>query len=480
MVLTGYSCITAFHFFLIEILYEHNLLAVSHSSPAGIQVSLTSSHGGELFHEQFSNLSLPLECGENFSRCESLLVVSNKLDKNVTQFVSAIPVTRAVLLLDIRDNGSALLLHSSFVLSQNIEDCNPTAIFKIAKSIYTMCFNERTAFLTVIELRIRDPGSIHKAFFVRPTLLGGRFFDIADQVSNFLSINSTDERYVVFASGNTLTVYAPINTATFPTDIPIQCSPQRIEHASGVVVAYCSDRSLSIDIISQKTNITFYNESGYPFICPNYPLIKLSAFYSNETYLQYQDLQGDRNVTKEILISGNGSSFHDSKCFGTGTTFFVYSDNGGSHVVNITSGRDTNLLPHGYPNPSCLNVLGGRYLIIQGEQNGTEAEIYIFDSSQNLTEVVRTQSQKADLMAVILTSRSIEPSLSPTPTITVDISTLLASTPQTMPVVPTVTPTAPLATAVSVSVVAVVVVVAAVVVAVVVMVVVGAVIFLGR
>jgi len=298
-------------------------------------------------------------------------------------------------------------------------------------------------------------------------LLGGRF-DVADQVSNFLSINSTDERY---ASWTTLTAYAPINTAKFPTYIPIQCPPQRIEHASGVVVAYCSDRSLSIDIVNKQTNITFYNESGYPFICPNYPHIKLSAFQSNETYLQCQDLQGDRNFTKEILTSGNGSSFHDSKCFGTGTTFFVYSDNGGIHVLNITSGREINLLPYGYLNPSFLNVLGGRFLILQVAQNGTEVEIYIFDSSQNLTEVVRTQSRKADLMAVILTSRSIEPSL--TPTMTSDISTLLASTPQTTPVVPTVTPTILLATAVSVPVVAVVVMVVAVVV-------VGAVTFLRR
>ena len=410
------GCITAFHFFLIGILYDHNLLVVRHSSPAGIQVSLTSSRGGELFHEQFSNLSLPLECGENFLRCKDLLVVSNKLDKNVTQFVAAIPVTRAVLLLDIHDNGSALLLHSSFIVNQTIEDCNPTAIFKITRSIYTMCFNERTSFLTVIELRIR--GSIQLAFFARPTLRGGSF-DYADQVSNFLSVNCTDERYVIFASGTTLTAYAPTNSVMNPTYIPIQCPPQRIEHASGAVFAYCSDRSLSIDIISQKTNTTFYNESGYPFVCPDYPHIKLSAFYTNETYLQYQDLQGGRNLTKVIPITGNGSSFDDSQCFGTGTTFFVYSDNGGIHVVNITLGREINLPLHGYLNHSFLSVIGTRYMVIQEQtQNGTEAEISVSDSHQNLAEVVRTHGQEADLMAVVLSSRYIEP---PTPNRTVII-----------------------------------------------------------
>jgi len=240
-------------------------------------------------------------------------------------------------------------------------------------------------------------------------LLGGRFFDIADQVSNFLFINSTDERYVVFASGNTLTVYTPLNTATFPTDIPIQCSPHRIEHASGVVVAYCSDRSLSVDIVSKQTNTTLYNESGYPFICPNYPHIKLSAFQSNETYLQYQDLQWGQNFTKVIPITGNGSSFNDSKCFGTGTPFFVYSDNEYIRVVNTTSGREINLLPYGYLNPSFLNVIGSRYMVIQEAQNGTEAEISVSDSHQNLAEVVRTHGPKADLMAVVLSSRYIEP-----------------------------------------------------------------------
>ena len=401
--------------FIGSYIYEHHLLAV-HNSSTGIQVRLVASDGEVIISEEFSNYYLPPECGEKFSRCQDLLVLPNELNKNETQFVAVIPVTRAVLLLDIRDNGSGLLLHSSFIVNQTIEDCNPTAIFKIARSIYTMCFNERISFLTVIELRIQD--SIQLAFFARPTLRGGSF-DYADQVSNFLSVNCTDERYVIFACGTTLTAYAPTNSVMNPTYIPSQCPPQRIEHASGAVFAYCSDRSLSIDIISQKTNTTFYNESGYPFVCPDYPHIKLSAFYTNETYLQYQDLQGGRNLTKVIPITGNGSSFDDSQCFGTGTTFFVYSDNGGIHVVNITSGREINLSLHGYLNPSFLSVIGTRYMVIQEQtQNGTEAEISVSDSHQNLAEVVRTHGQEADLMAVVLSSRSVE---HPTPTRTVII-----------------------------------------------------------
>jgi len=248
--------------------------------------------------------------------------------------------------------------------------------------------------------------------------LRGGSFDYADQVSNFLSVNCTDERYVVFASGTTLTAYEPTNSVMNPTYIPIQCPPQRIEHASGAVFAYCSDRSLPIDIVSQKTNTTFYNESGYPLVCPDYPHIKLYDFYTNETYLQYQDLQGSWNFTKAIPITGNGSSFDDSQCFGTGTTFFVYSDNRGIHVVNITSGREINLSLHGYLNLSFLSVIGSCYMVIQEAQNGTEAEISVSDSHQNLAEVVRTYGQKADLMAVVLSSRYVEP---PTPNRTVII-----------------------------------------------------------
>ena len=373
----------------------------------------------------------------------------------MTQFVAAIPVTRAVLLLDIRHNGSALILHNFFRVNQTIEDCNPTANFKIAKSIYTMCFNERRSFLTVIELRILDLGSIQKAFFARPTISR---IDIGNQlqVSDFLSIgvvNSTNERYVVFTSGNLLTAYAPISTSI--SYINIQCTPQRIEHVHGEkVVAYCDDHSMCINIVNQERNSTFYNESGYPFFCPNYPNIKLSAFHSNETNLWYQDLQGSQNFTKVIPLTGDGNSYEDGQCFGTGTTYLAYSDNEGIHVVNTTSGREC---LYGYQNPSFLNVIGGRYLIVQEAQNGTAAEISIFDSYQNLTKVVRTRSLKADLMAVIRTSRSIEPPLYPTPSMTRDISTLLASTPPTTPAVPIATPTVALAIAVSVPVVVVVV-----------------------
>ena len=383
------------------------------------------------------------------------------MNENVTQFVAAIPATRAVLLLDIRHNGSALILHNFFIANQTIEDCNPTAIFKIAKSIYTMCFNERTSFLTVIELRILDLGSVQKAFFARPTIRGGSF-DIGNQlqVSDFLSIgivNSTNERYVVFTSGNLLTAYAPISTSI--SYINIQCTPQRIEHVRGEkVVAYCDDHSMCINIVSQERNSTFYNESGYPFFCPNYPNIKLSVFHSNETNLRYQDLQGSQNFTKVIPLTGDGNSYEDGLCFGSGTAYLAYSDNEGIHVVNTTSGREFNLSLYGYLNPSFLNVIGGRYLIVQEAQNGTAAEISIFDSYQNLTKVVRTRSLKADLMAVIRTSRSIEPLLYPTPSMTADSSTLLASTPLTTPVVTIATPTVPLAIAVSVPMVLVVVV----------------------
>ena len=407
--------------FIGSYIYEPNFLAV-HNSSIGIQFRLD---GEAIISDEFSNYYLPTECGEKFSRCKDLLVLPNKLNENVTQFVAAIPVTRAVLLLDIRHNGSALILHNFFIVNQTIEDCNPTAIFKIAKSIYTMCFNERTSFLTVIELRIQDLDSVRKVFFARPTIRGGSF-DIGNQVSDFLSIgivNSTDERYVVFTSGNTLTAYAPINTVMPPTYIDIQCSPHRMEHVrGGVVVTYCSDHSVSINIVSQERNGTFYNESGIPFFCPDYPNVKLSAFQSNETYLQYQDLQGSQNITKviPISISGDGNSLDYGQCFGRGTTYFAYSDNEGIHVVNTTSGREINLSLYGYLNPSVLNVIGGRYLIVQEQaQNGTEAEISVLDSYQNLAEVVRTHSWKADLMAVILTSRSVEPSSS------VDIKTIL-------------------------------------------------------
>ena len=158
----------------------------------------------------------------------------------------------------------------------------------------------------------------------------------------------------------------PISAQTH--DLSIQCQPNKIEYAGeGEVLAYCNDRSLYINITNWQIKTTFYNESGYPYLCPNYPRVQLSTIHnsSNVTFLKYRALQGGQTTEKEIQISGNGGTLYTNQCFGTRTTYFAYSNNNSIHTVDVISEIDHNVSSHRCLGPWCLNVIGGQYLIVQ-------------------------------------------------------------------------------------------------------------------
>ena len=406
-----------------------------HNLSSGIGVSLATLYG-ELFNETFSNLCLPPECGKDFSRCKDLLVDSNELDENVTQFVVIVPATRAVVILDIHHNGSALLLNNFYRVNQTISDCNPTTVFKVGASYYTMCI-KGMSYLIVLELHL-DLHSIQDAYFPPPRREEFKF-ESDNELSNFLSVDlgsgfgSLAQRHkIVFVIQNCLYTYKPISAQTH--DLSIQCQPNKIEYAGeGEVLAYCNDRSLYINITNWQIKTTFYNESGYPYLCPNYPRIQLSAIHnnSNVTFLKYQALQGGQTTEKEIQISGKGGTLYTNQCFGTTTTYFAYSNNDSIHTVDVISEIDHNVSSHRCLGPWCLSVIGGQYLIVQ-EQTQGGTNISVLDAQQNLTTVVRTHGQRADLAALILTRSPTEPAPNPSSTMTL---ALPSSTPQITPTV---------------------------------------------
>ena len=425
--------------------YEHHLLSV-HNSSSGIVISLATLNG-ELFSETFSNLHLPPECGEDFSRCKNLLVDSKELDENVTQYVAIVPATRAVVILDIHHNGSALLLNNFYRVNQTVKDCNPTAVFKVETSYYTMCI-KGMSYLIGLELYL-DLHSIQDAYFPQPArgMLG---FENDHELSNFLSVDLgsglAQIHQIVFVIQNVVYTYRPISAQPHYGS-SIQCQPNKIEYAGEEeMLAYCDDRSLYINITNWQIKTTLYNDSGFPYLCPNYPRIQLSAIHnsSNVTFLKYQTLQGGQTTEKKIQISGNGGTLDANQCFGTRTTYFAYSNNDSIHIVNITSEIDHNVSSHKCLGPWCLSVIGGQYLIVQEPtQGGTN--ISVLDAQQNLAPVVRTHGLQADLAALILTRKSTEPAPNPSSTMTL---ALPSSTPQ---ITPTVTPIQNSAVAIAVS-----------------------------
>ena len=406
--------------------YEHHLLSVQNSS-SGIGVSLTTLNG-ELFSETFSSLYLPPECGEDFSRCKDLLVDTNELDENVTQFVTIIPATRAVVILDIYHNGSALLLNNFYRVNQTIIDCNPTAVFKVGASYYTMCV-KGMSYLTILELHL-DPHSIQDAYFSQPAKERFRFGN-DHELSNFLSVDlgsifdSMDQSHqIVFVAQNWFYTYEPISAQT-RYGPSIQCQPNKIEYAGeGEVLAYCNDRSLYINITNWQIKTTFYNDSGFPYLCPNYPRIQLSIFHSssNVTFLKYRALQSGQ--TKEIPILGNGCTLYTNQCFGTRTAYFAYSTSDSIHIVDVISEINHTVSSHRCLGPWCLSVIGGQYLIVQEPtQGGTN--ISVLDAQQNLAPVVRMHGQQADLAALILTRNPTEP-VTPTNSLVIAITVSLS------------------------------------------------------
>lgn len=434
--------------------YEHHLLSV-HDSSSGIDVcitTLTGKHCSETF-----NLYLPPECGENFLRCKDLLVDSNELDENVTQFLSIIPVTRAVVILDIHYNGSTLLLNSFHRVNQTIRDCNPTAVLKVKQSYYTMCIKQKS-YLTVLELNL-DPPLIQDAYFSQPATDTFRFGN-DHELSNFLSIDLGSiiglvgqSHQIVFIVRNFSYSFEPIHAQTHHGP-SIECQPNRIEYAGeGVVLAYCDDRSLFINITNWQTKTAFYNDSGYPYLCPNYPHVQLSAIHNSSndvTFLKYQAVQTGQSIRREIPILGNGG-LDANQCFGNGTTYFAYSTSDSVHIVDVMAEIDRNISSHRCLVPWCFSVIGGQYLIVQ-EQTQDGTNISVLDAQQNLAPVVTTHGQQADLAALILTTKPTEPAPTPSSTMTFVPS---SSAPQRTP---TVTPvqSADVAIAVPICVVAVI------------------------
>ena len=430
--------------------YEHHLLSV-HNSSSGFGVSLATLNGG-LFSETFSSLYLPPECGEDFSRCKDLLVDSNELDENVTQFVAIIPATHAVVILDIHHNGSALVLNNFYRVNQTIIDCNPTAVFKVGASYYTMCV-KGMSYLTILELHL-DPHSIQDAYFSQPARERFRFGN-DHELSNFLSVDLGSiygsvgrSHQIVFVAQNWFYAYEAISAQT-RYGPSIQCQPNKIEYAGeGEVLAYCDDRSLYINITNWQIKTTFYNDSGFPYLCPNYSRIQLSTIHnsSNVTFLKYRALQGGQTTEKEIPILGNGGTLYTNQCFGTRTTYFAYSTSDSIHIVDIISEIDHTVSLHKCLGPWCLSVIGGQYLIVQ-EPTQAGTNISVLDAQQNLAPVVRTHGQQADLAALILTRKSTEPAPNPSSTTTLALPSSTTQMTPTMTLVhpssaPQMTPTA--------------------------------------
>ena len=438
---------TIVHVFILLGNYERHLLSV-HNSSSGIDVcitTLTGKHCSETF-----NLYLPPECGENFLCCKDLLVDSNQLDENVTQFLSIIPATRAVVILDIHYNGSALLLNTSYRVNQTIRDCNPTAVFKVGRSYYTMCIKQKS-YLAVLELNL-DPSSIQDAYFSQPTTdtFG---FENDHELSNFLSIDLGSifgllgqRHQMFFIVQNCPYSYEPIHAQTRHGQ-SIECQPNRIEYAGeGVVLAYCDDRSLFINITNWQMKTTFYNVSGYPYLCPNYPHIQLSAIHNSSndaTFLKYQAIQTGQSIRREIPILGNGGTLDANQCFGNRTTYFAYSTSDSVHIVDVMTEIDHNVSSHRCLGPWCLSVIGGQYLIVQ-EQTQGGTNISVLDAQQNLAPVVTTHGQQADLAALILTTKPTEPAPTPSSTMTFVLSS------STLQVTPTATPVQSAAVAIAV------------------------------
>ena len=153
----------------------------SNGSGLEIHIRLPGNQGNEGSRSQpdlesqthfIPNHSLSSECGDQYFRCQQLLVESLSI-QNASGNVNIIfvPLEGAVLFLSYwYDSDKMTLEMSNFTVTSS--NCCPTVFFKFNDSIYTVCVNSYTGYFAVYEVQFHDIVHVNGSVIINATLIG--------------------------------------------------------------------------------------------------------------------------------------------------------------------------------------------------------------------------------------------------------------------------------------------------------------------
>lgn len=354
-----------------------------------------------------SNHYLSPECGNNYFRCNNLVVVSKQQDVTSRTHIILVPILNGVLLIDLKYNGLQLTVDGYHTL--DIPSCSPTAFFRESGTIFTLCLNQDSRYLILLQVLLNTE-SIESTKISEPLLtFNPLLLQEPPKLSNFVFADlngDSGSKFIYFSSGPAIQMILPFLYVFYQGEELPHCSEENTLVYAGAwsLVVYCENSVVHYDILENKwINQTLYSEVGQPFLCPNRD-VHISVFAS-ESYIVYGVWSQN---SRQIFEVADG--FDTGACFGAvNRTLFAYSDQNGVSILEPASGTMT--LVSASKSPECpdlrynpLLVFDDRYLVVssKGGAGSCDASVTVVDTEQNNSVIITGRHVEADLLTMVL------------------------------------------------------------------------------
>ncbi len=387
---------------------DEYLVAFTNSS-LGIKVTLLPKDSNP-YKQAFEAVTisdhyLSPACGEGYFRCKDLTVVRKQQDENSRQHVILLPILNGILQISLKYNDLQLTVDTYHTV--DVPTCSPTEFFELAGSIFTVCLDLETRYLTLLEVYLNTE-SIKSTTVSGPLLAFNQLQDPME-LSDFVFADlgsDIESKYIYFSVGSTVHIILPFLYLHYQGEGLPRCSKAELltRADTWTLVAYCENTVVHYSMFDNKwVNHTLYTETGRPFFCPNRD-VHLSVFASS-SHIQYGIWSTNSLENFDI-----DDDFDTGVCFGnTNTTLFAYSDQiAGVFVLDPSLSRTTQVSskPLRCSNSQFepLMVFDGRYLVIRekGSVESCYAAVTVVDSQQNYSQIITGGHIQADLITMIL------------------------------------------------------------------------------
>ena len=382
--------------------------------------------------------NLSSECGDQYFRCQELLVVNESLFVQNMDHTGGMSLNNNIIFVPLKDG--ALFLHlwydssnnmiinwSSFIV--NSSNCTPTVSYNINSTIYMVCINSYTEYVAVYEVQLNLSDSvveIEDVILVEQLTRSSFSISGSNSSSNFSNFITVDHKIFV-AVGNTiivmdidtkqLTQYDPAAAA-----LPNCTQIYKLVPAIGagnqqLLLAYCIDRYVYIDPqYGDWTDGQCYSSNGIPYLCPdnNYRAIS----FINGT-LKFSERDITLSVNTRINIS-SGICFESQN-----TTYFAYSDqqHNNVYVYNFITKKYFSVFPYDCTHQDCpqLHFLENQYLVIRDANHNL-----VLDATTNFSLIINISSGIADILTILHSNVYVYSAITPSPQIPLTTSTAKA------------------------------------------------------
>ena len=351
--------------------------------------------------------SLSSKCGNEYYRCQELLVVNDSSHNNGLGSLSIVfvPLETGVLLLRFWYDSDATIVQWNTSIA-NSSNCTPTVFYKIKGKFYMVCISSY-----YYEEHLIYNASVYEVW---PNFSGSGTAHIEQttiNVNNIISYSSSNfsnfiivEQRIYFAIGSIIVALDILDSKQTKQYHELSDCPQvykLIESVGAgnqkVLMAYCTDRYIFYDPVYGDWSRRFlFSSSGVSYICPNNSY--KATFFSTNGTLQFSASE------REILLNTiNVANISNGICFEyQSIMYFAYSDQQHYiiYVYNFIRYTHYPISPY-----FCLNlqqkcpqlfILDNQYLVIRDSDRDR-----ILDTKTNFSLIFNISSGIADILAVL-------------------------------------------------------------------------------